>query len=338
MKLSSLLILTAATATGCSSSSQTHQIQTTPADSPATTAPARPTTAEAPHLLPGQPSFSSTDEAVQALYAASTAKNLGEIARIVGLPESDLVTADATKNASLAEYFAKSYDEFHKIVPDPQTPDSRVRIFIGKDNFPIASPLVKPDDRWFFDSAGGKQELITRYIGENELATIGVCRAYVQAQYEYYAEDRNGDDVLEYAQHLGSTKGQRDGLYWHTETTEPESPLGPLVAQARAAGYLKGSARNLEDPKPYHGYLFRILTRQGDSAPGGHHDYVINNHMIAGFALLAQPAKYNVSGIMTFVVGANGKVFQKDLGPQTPTIAGEMLEYNPDSTWSLVTE
>ncbi len=333
MKLSILLPLVALAA-GCSSSSQIHAIHTD-ASSGAQTSARHTTPAESPHLLPNQPSFSSTDEAVQALYAASTAKDLPAIARIVGLPESDLITTDAAKNASIAEFFATHYNEYHKVVPDG---DSRARLFIGKDNLAIASPLEKQNGAWFFDSAGGKEELITRYIGENELAVIGVCRAYVQAQYEYYAEDRNNDDVLEYAQQLGSTKGQHDGLYWHTGDAEPESPLGPLVAQARASGYLKGNVHNLDAPKPYHGYYFQILTRQGANAPGGRHDYIINNHMIAGFALVAYPANYNKSGIMTFIVGANGKVLQKDLGDRTPDIAGQMTEYNPDSTWSFVQE
>jgi hypothetical protein len=289
---------------------------------------------EPPILLPGQPTYATPEEAVAALHEASARKDLPAVARIIGLPSEDLITTDDARNASIAEFFAREYDASHHIVLDGDT----AHVFIGADNFALASPLVKQDSRWYFDSAGGKQALIERYIDENESATIGVCRAYVQAQYEYYAEDREGDDVLEYAQRLASSKGQHDGLYWHTDNGERESPLGPLIAEARARGYLKGSPRKLDDPRPYHGYLFQILTRQGASAPGGAHDYIINNHMIAGFALIAYPAKYGKSGTMTFQVGANGKVYEKDLGQRTGEIADGMEAFNPDSTWMLVGE
>ncbi len=328
MTRSTLLAITLAGLVGCSSST------TTPSHYDAQ-ANAQAATSADPAPLAGQPTYSSPEEAVQALYLASTAKDLPGMARIVGLPESDLVTPDAARNASMADFFRTQHDAYHRIVPDG---DARARLFIGADNFPLASAMVKKDDRWFFDSAGGKQALIARYIGENEAATIAVCRAYVQAQYEYYAEDTNNDDVLEYAQRLASADRQRDGLYWPTATGEKESPLGPLIAQARATGYLDGGAQRLDEPKPYHGYVFRILTRQGASAPGGAHDYIINNHMIAGFALVAYPAKYAKSGTMTFLVGANGKVFQKDLGTDTASIAGGMAEYNPDSSWTYVSE
>jgi hypothetical protein len=288
-----------------------------------------------PQLLPGQPSFASPEDAVGALYGASAAKDLKAMANILGLPEEDICTGDAAEDTRQAAFFARGHDEFLKIQPDG---DARAKVFFGKDNYPLASPLVHQGDRWFFDSAGGKEELLARVIGENELETIGVCRAYVQAQYEYYSEDRNGDDLLEYAQKLGSTSGERDGLYWHTAEGEPESPLGPLIAQARAEGYLHGSARQLDVPKPYHGYLFQILTSQGKDAPGGQYSYIINGHMVAGFALIAYPAKWNHTGVMTFIVGANGKVFQKDLGENTARTAGSITEYNPDGTWSLVQE
>lgn len=335
MKLALFLPL-ALLASGCASSSQTHAIH-------ASTDESRPAAlSDSPHLLPNQPTYATQDDAISALLAASRAGDLRGVSRIIGLPENEIATTDAARNTELASFFAREYDSFHNLVPDAAAPDTRARLFIGKDNYPIASPLVRQSAAdgglWFFDSAGGKQELVDRFISENELATIGVCRAYVQAQYEYYAEDRNADDVLEYAQQLGSSKGQRDGLYWHTEQPEPESPLGPLVAQARASGYLKGSVRQLDEPRPYHGYLFQILTRQGPAAPGGAHDYVINNHMIAGFALVAYPAAWNKTGTMTFLVGANGKVYQKDLGEKTTAIAGELTEYNPDASWSLVTE
>jgi Protein of unknown function (DUF2950) len=280
-----------------------------------------------------QPTFASPEAAVAALYQAATAKDLDAMAHIVGLPVQDVATGDTEKDARQVERFVKAHDEHLNIVPDGT---SRARVFIGKENYPLASPLVKVGDRWQFDSAGGKEELIARVIGENELATIGVCRAYVQAQYEYYAEDRNGDDVLQYAQRLASSTGQRDGLYWHAAEGEPASPLGPLIAEARAEGYLRGSARKLDEARPYHGYLFKVLTAQGANAPGGSYSYVINGRMVAGFALVAYPARWNKWGVMTFLVGANGKVWQKNLGEDTAAVAAAMTVYDPDATWSLV--
>jgi hypothetical protein len=286
-----------------------------------------------PTILPGQPGFDSQQQAVDALRKAAAAGDLSAMARTLGLPEEDVVSPDSAANAQRAAMFTTAASEFTNIVPDG---DSRARVFIGKNNYPLASPLVRVGGKWYFDSAGGKQELLARAIGENELATIAVCHAYVQAQYEYYAMDRNGDDVLEYAQKLGSSRGQHDGLYWPAEGNEPDSPLGPLVAQARASGYLRGSVRQLDEPKPYHGYIFQVLTAQGENAAGGKYSYIINGRMIAGFALVAYPAKWNHTGATTFLVAANGKVYQKNLGDQTESIAGEMTDYNPDSTWTLV--
>lgn len=270
---------------------------------------------------------------MQALYEASRNKDLKRIAVIIGLPEDDLVTDDEARNAERAQFFAKRHDEFVNVVRDE---DGRARIFIGTDNYPLAAPLVRRDGRWFFDSAGGKEALRARVIEDNELATVGVCRAYLIGQYEYYAEDRDGDEVLEYAQRLGSTAGQRDGLYWEAQGDEPECPLGPLIAQARAEGHLQGSAERLDQARPYHGYVFKVLARQGENAPGGKYDYVLNNNMVAGFGLLAYPARWNRTGRMTFMVGANGRVFQKDLGEDTPRAAGLIDSYNPDETWQPV--
>jgi hypothetical protein len=281
---------------------------------------------------PVPPTFASPEEAVNALYRAAAGKDLEAMARIVGLSVQDVSTGDAARDAGQMEHFVKAHDEHLDIVPH----GARAQVFSGKDNFPLASQLVQTGARWQFDSAGGKAELIARVIGENELATIGVCRAYVQAQYEYYSEDRNGDDVLQYAQRLASTSGQHDGLYWHAAEGEPASPLGPLLAEARAEGYLSGSARKLDEPKPYHGYLFRVLTAQGEHAPGGSYSYIIHGRMVAGFALLAYPARWNRSGVMTFVVGANGRVFQKNLGEHTLEFAAAMTAYDPDATWTLV--
>jgi hypothetical protein len=331
-----LISLTAAAfvLAACTNSQPAAQTSAPATSSPQASAAAMEPAAK-PKLLAGQPSYPTTDDAVAALYKAASSKDLRAMANVLGLPVEDVQTGDAAKDAEHANRFATAYDEFHRTVVDPNDA-SRARVFIGKDNYPVASPLVHMDGAWFFDSAGGKQELVAGVIGENELNTIGVCRAYVQAQYEYYSEDRNGDDVLQYAQHLASTKGMHDGLYWHTDPEQPESPLGLLIAEAKAAGYIRGSARSLDEPKPYHGYLFQILTSQGTHAAGGKYDYIINGRMIAGFALVAYPAKYGKSGVMTFEVGANGKVYQKDLGKDAP--AGAISEYDPDGSWTLVTE
>ena len=179
---------------------------------------------------------------------------------------------------------------------------------------------MKQAGQWFFDSEAGREEILNRRIGANELGAIQVCRAYLQAQREYASVDRTGDGVLEYAQHLRSTPGTHDGLYWSTRTGDELSPLGPLVAQARVEGYRQKT---------------KILTRQGKHAPAGKCNYVINGHMIAGFALVAWPAEWGNTGVMTFVVNQQGKVYQKNLGPKTASIAQAITTYDPDSTWTM---
>jgi hypothetical protein len=193
---------------------------------------------------------------------------------------------------------------------------------------------VKKDGGWFFDTEAGKEEILHRRIGKNELATLQVMRAYVDAQREYASRDRNGDEVLEYAQRLASTPGAKDGLFWPPGQDGEISPLGPLVAQAQGEGYrLEGKGQD-STRQPFHGYLFKILTRQGKHAPGGKYSYLINGHMIGGFALVAWPAEYDESGIMTFIVNQQGRVYQKDLGPKTDKLAAAMKAYDPDKSWS----
>jgi hypothetical protein len=188
---------------------------------------------------------------------------------------------------------------------------------------------VKQGDGWIFDSATGRQEILNRRIGANELDTIDVCRAYVAAQREFASEDRDGTGVFKFAQKFISAQGKHDGLYWPIADGEPASPLGPLVADAVAEGYNKKGV-------PYHGYYYRILTGQGKNAPGGAYSYIINGNMIAGFALVAFPADYGNSGVMTFIVNQQGVVFQKDLGPKTANLAKAMKIYNPDPSWQRV--
>jgi hypothetical protein len=194
---------------------------------------------------------------------------------------------------------------------------------------------VKQDGQWFFDTAAGRQEILARRIGMDETGAMNVCNAYVEAQREYAGQDRLGDGVLAYAQFLRSTPGTHDGLFWPANQPGEElSPLGPLVAQARVEGYQRTAKMLNDELAPYHGYYFKILTRQGKQAPGGKYDYIINGRMIAGFALVAWPAEWGNTGVMTFIVNQQGKVYQKNLGPKTVKIARAITTYDPDDTWT----
>lgn len=230
--------------------------------------------------------------------------------------------------------FVSALNETNRIIHQS---DSRCVLEVGKDFWPFPVPLVKRDGAWIFDTEAGKEELLNRRIGRNELSTLGTMRAYVQAQREYATKDRDGDEVNEFAQRFASAPGRKDGLYWSPDLDGEISPLGPLVAEAYTEGYARSREAGA-GPEPFHGYLFKVITRQGRSAPGGKYDYVINGNMIGGFALVAWPAEYGESGIMTFVVNQQGRVYQKDLGPKTAKIAAGMKDYNPDATWTVSRE
>ena len=200
-------------------------------------------------------------------------------------------------------------------------------------------PIVKKGDTWIFDTEAGREELLNRRIGHNELLAINACRAYVEAQREYYnMPEPDGVQIPKYAQHMISSPGRKDGLYWPTADGEKESPLGPLVAKAKEEGYMGERGADESGPRPFHGYYFRMLKRQGPSAPGGEFSYIVNGNMVAGHALVAYPARWGVSGVMTFIVNQRGRVYQKDLGPKTEEIARKMEEYDPDHTWRMVEE
>jgi hypothetical protein len=220
----------------------------------------------------------------------------------------------------------QAYEEAHTLV---QSGDTKVMLQVGKDEWPFPIPLVKGSTSWRFDSKEGKEELLNRNIGRNELDVIQVCLAYVDAQREYYMRNPQGDALLQYASKFLSTQGKRDGLYWETTADEPPSPFGPLVARARGEGY-KHAGRK---PTPYHGYYYKMLTRQGPNAPDGAYDYVVRGKMIGGFAMVAYPAQYGSSGIMTFIVNHDGVVYEKDLGPNTTALAQSMTKFDPDETW-----
>lgn len=217
--------------------------------------------------------------------------------------------------------------------------EAKFTLVIGERNWPFPIPIVKEGNRWRFDTRAGVEEILNRRIGENELCAIPTARAYVLAQWQYFTEaGADKDGVAVYAQKFISSPGKRDGLYWETAPGEKPSPLGSLVAAACAEGYGRKNDRAAPKRAPYHGYYFKILTRQGAYAPGGKYNYIINGNMIAGHALVAYPDKWGSSGVMTFIVNQQGRVYQKNLGPKTAQIATAMTEYNPESSWKLVEE
>jgi hypothetical protein len=281
--------------------------------------------------------FASPEEAVKMLVDAAKAKDRAALGEIFG-PASlqQLLSGDPIQDNHEMDQFTAAVEKSAKLA---RVNDAKFTLTIGERNWPFPIPIVKEESRWRFDTRAGADEILNRRIGENELSAILACRAYVLAQWQYFTEaDADKDGVAEYAQKFISSRGTRDGLYWDTADGERPSPLGSLVAAARAEGY--GPKNDSSAPKraPYHGYYFKILTRQGAHAPGGKYNYIINGNMIAGHALVAYPDKWGSSGVMTFIVNQQGRVYQKNLGPKTAQIAGSMTEYNPDPSWKLVAE
>jgi hypothetical protein len=274
-----------------------------------------------------QQDFPSPEAGVQALMAAAKSDDTETMLKILG-PEAQafINTGDAVSDRASRAHFVQAYEEAHTLV---QVGDTQVILQIGKDAWPFPIPLVKDNTSWRFDAKEGKEEILNRRIGRNELDVIQVCLAYVDAQREYYMRNPRHVALPQYASKFVSTQGKRDGLYWATTADEPPSPLGPLVAQARREGY----KRTTGEPTSYHGYYYKILTGQGPNAPGGGYDYVVRGQMIGGFAMVAYPAQYGSSGIMTFIVNHDGVVYQKDLGPHTAALAQAMTQFNPDETW-----
>jgi hypothetical protein len=278
-----------------------------------------------------QRTFSSPEEAVKALVEAVKSNDVKALEAIFGPGSHDLVVSgDPVADQSGRERFLQLYNEKNKF---EQTAD-RAILCVGNEDWPSPIPIVKKGGVWFFDAKQGWEEILARRIGKNELSAIQVCLAYVDAQREYALKDRNGDDLLEYAQKFRSDPGKKNGLYWEAKAGEEQSPLGPLVAAAQEKGYtVKQSGGK---PAPYYGYYYRILTAQGKSAPGGAYGYVVKGKMIGGFALVAYPSKYGSSGVMTFIVNQDGVVYQKDLGRSTGKTAQALKLFNPDSTWEKV--
>jgi hypothetical protein len=276
--------------------------------------------------------FASPDEAIKALQAATAAKDKAALNEIFGPEVQDLLTGDEVQDANNAERFATVMAQ--SCTPVTEGAD-KITLEVGTNNWPMPIPLVKTNGQWRFDTAAGKEEIINRHIGKDELHAIGVCRAYVTAQRQFVSMNPIAGGGVNYARKFKSTPGMRDGLYWPAVENEPASPFGPLVAEAHAEGYVthKGTG-----PHPFHGYYFRILTRQGEAAPGGKMNYMSGGNLAAGFALVAYPENWDQSGIMTFIVNQDGKVYQRNFGEKTSRIAVAMKEYNPDSEWTLVTD
>jgi hypothetical protein len=274
--------------------------------------------------------FASPDEAVKALQSASEAKDQAALGEIFGPEFHDLLTGDKVQDANNAQRFATAMEQSCNPVKEGE---DKITLEVGSNNWPMPIPLVKTNGQWFFDTAAGKDEIINRHIGKDELHAIGVCRAYVAAQQQYASANPAAAGGTNYAQQFKSTPGKKDGLYWPAAENKPASPFGPLVAEANAEGYDKHTGAG---PHPFHGYYFRILTRQGKDAPGGKMDYLSHGNLTGGFALVAYPEHWDQSGIMTFIVNQDGKVFQRNFGEKTSRIAGMMKEYNPDSQWTLV--
>jgi hypothetical protein len=279
--------------------------------------------------------FSTPEDALKGLVEAVKKHDHAALDQIFGPSSKDLLSGDAVQDAAESEEFSKHVAEKTSLVKEN---DSKVIISIGNENWPFPIPLVKTNGQWFFDTEAGREEILNRRIGEDELTAIMVCRTYVKAQREYALKDWDGDGILAYAQKLRSDPGKKNGLFWRHAPGEPMSPLGELVAQARMSGYKKEKSVFKEQPVPFHGYFFKILTQQGKNVPGGKYSYLINGNMVGGFAFVAFPSNWGKSGVMTFIVNQQGRVFQKNLGPDTPKMAQDLDTYDPDETWTLVKE
>jgi hypothetical protein len=281
---------------------------------------------------PGQKTFASPGEAAQAMIAAAKAGNTDALLQIFGPEGKELLSSgDDVADKNARNNTVQRYEQMHRLVREP---DDAVTVYMGAENWPFPIPLVKKGNVWYFDTPAGKQEVLYRRIGENELATIDVCQAIVGAQKQYLSGTHDGDTVKQYAVKIVSDPGKHNGLYWKVAAGEPESPIGPLIADAVSAGYTKKQGSST----PFHGYIYKHLSSQGPAAPGGAKDYMVDGKMTGGFGILAYPAEYRNSGVMTFIVNQDGIVYQKDLGPDTAKIAASMTQYNPDPSWQKAEE
>jgi hypothetical protein len=278
---------------------------------------------------PGQRTFASPDDAIHAFFAAmQTADDQAPLA-ILGPDAKDVLSSgDPTEDANARSGFIVKYQEMHRLVKEPE---GNVTLVIGAENWPFPIPLVNKNDRWYFDTDAGKDEIVFRRIGKNELSAIDACTQLVDAEKQYFARPPAGFPK-QFAQNLVSDEGRHNGLYWHGASDAFYSPIDPLIANAQGDAKDQPGAA----PVPFNGYYFRVLTGQGPHAQGGAKSYVVNGQMTGGFAFIAYPAEYRSSGVMTFIVDQSGAIFEKDLGPDTTKVAGAMTTYDPDSTWHKV--
>ena len=275
----------------------------------------------------GQKTFASADDASQALFTAAQSGDKSALLAILGPAGAPIVSSsdDVQDNKNREEFVAR-YQQMHRLAKEP---DGTTTLYVGAENWPVPLPLLSKGGVWFFDTEEATKEILFRRIGKNEFAAMEVLNALIDAENDYYSQPRDGK-AQQYAPKFGSDEGMHNGLYWKAAEGEPESPAGPLVAYAAGEGYGK---REGDGPSPFHGYYYRILTAQGKSAHGGAKSYIVNGEMTGGFALLAYPADYRSSGVMTFIVGQDGMIYEKDLGPKTAELASTIKEYSPDKTW-----
>jgi len=275
---------------------------------------------------PGQKTFGSATEATNAFCAAVQNHDETAMLAILGPSGRDVISSgDPVADKTNQDAFVAKYRASHQFA---SAPDGLTFLYIGNENWPTPIPLQHNQTQWYFDTAYGKQEILYRRIGFNELDVIKVCAAIVDAQRDYFNALHDGASEHQYAQKFRSTAGTQDGLYWQVKGSQGESPLGPLVAEAASEGY-----QHTSQPHPFHGYMYRLLTSQGANAPGGAKSYIVAGKMTGGFALVAYPDSYRDSGVMTFIVNQDGQVYQKDLGADTAQIAAAMTAYDPDATW-----
>ena len=297
-----------------------------PAATPAATPTAKPAAATVPPA--GAKAFATAQAAADALVQAASTFDEQALVAIFGPDNKDLVsTEDAVRDKSYAESFAALAKEGHSVVINPATP-SRATLQVGQDNWPLPVPLVRVGGKWYFDAKAGRDEILFRRVGANELDAIEICRGFVEAQTEYSLQLHGDSKTYQYAQKIISSPGKQDGLFWRNADGTEGGPISEAVAKAIEEGY------SVETTSAYHGYFFQVLKGQGPAAPLGEMDYVIRGAMIGGFALIATPAEYGVTGIHTFIVNHNGIVYQKDLGPDSLALAKKIDRYNPDKTWT----
>jgi hypothetical protein len=278
----------------------------------------------------GQRLFASPDDAIAALHTATEAKDKAALREIFGPEYDKLTTGDGVLDANNARKFAAAMAASCNPVKDGE---DKITLEVGTNVWPMPIPLVKAGGQWHFDTEAGEEEIINRHVGKDELHAIGVCRAYITAQQQYASLNSDAAGRLVYAQKFKSTPGKRDGLYWPTVENETESPFGPLVAEAHADGYAHHDGNG---PHAFHGYYFKILTAQGKDAPGGKLNYLSHGDLTGGFALVAYPERWDESGVMTFIVNQDGKIYQSNLGEKTSRVAQAMKQYNPGPKWTLV--